>query len=45
MVYSAIPHNCAVLWQICFGGTLVRGGRQQEILALGGMENVTATCP
>lgn len=42
--YSAIPHNCAVFRQSCLGGTLVTGGRQQEKLALGGMENVTATC-
>lgn len=43
--YSGIPHNSVVLGQSCFGGPLVTGGRQQQILALGGMENVTATCP
>lgn len=41
--YSGIPHNSAVLRLSCFGGALATGGRQQEVLALGGMENVTAT--
>lgn len=46
--YSAIYHNSVTLGQSCFCGTPVTGGWllwQQEMLAVGEMENVIATCP